>query len=183
MKLKILILLLVSLPFLVQAQLETYGRYTAGGSVEPNVNYFGARKITQKISLTFFGLIEQEWSEALIGATYFPSKSFSVNASAGIEQGTHKPRYSASIWTGKGKTSLLVWGELGSGKDNYLYKINLFHKYSEQFTFGATAWTKHGIGPNFRYTIPKLLSTIWLMPAYDFQTGKSRVMVGVSVKM
>jgi hypothetical protein len=136
---KRLILLLISLPFLAHAQLEVYGRYTAGGSVEPNINYSASKKITEKISLTFFGLIEQRWSEALVGATYSPSKSFNVGASAGIEQGTHSPRYGASIWTGKGKTSFSILGELGSGKANYLYKANLFHQYTERFTLGVTS--------------------------------------------
>lgn len=180
---KILILLLISLPSLAQAQLEAYGRYTAGGSVEPNINYAGSKKITAKIALTFFGLVEQKWSEALIGASYSPSTSFTVGASAGIELGTNSPRFGASIWTGKGKTSFLILGELGSGKDNYLYKANLFHKCTDRFTLGATAWRFHGVGPNFRFAIPKLSSTIWVMPAYDFEANGSKLMVGVSVNM
>jgi len=178
---RLFILLLVTMPFLVQAQLEVYGRYTAGGYVEPNINYFASKKISQKVSLSFFGLVEQKWSEALVGATYAPSGSFSVGAYAGIEQGTTDPRFAVSFWRGKGGTSLFVWGELGSGKDNYLYKINLFHKTSNGFTIGLTAWRKHGIGPNFRFTIPKLPVTIWSMPAYDFETNKARLMLGISV--
>jgi hypothetical protein len=180
---KMLVLLLTLLPFLAQAQLEAYGRYTAGGSAEPNINYFGSKKITEKISLTFFGLVEQKWSEALIGATYSFSNSFNIGASAGIEHGTHSPRYGASIWTGKGKTSLSVLGELGSGKANYLYKANLFYKYTNLFTLGATAWRFHGVGPNLRFTIPELSSTIWSMPAYDFEANKSKLIIGVSVNM
>jgi hypothetical protein len=180
---KILSLLLIPLPFLAQAQLELYGRYNAGGRVEPNVNYFGVKKITEKISLTFFGLIEQIWSEALVGATYFPSKSFSIGASAGIEYGTNHPRYGASLWAGKGRTSFSILGELGSGKDNYLYKANLFHKCTDRFTYGATAWRFHGVGPNFRWAFPKLSSTIWSMPAYDFEANQSKLMIGVRVDM
>ncbi|MRG48599.1 hypothetical protein GFS24_26010 [Chitinophaga sp. SYP-B3965] len=180
---KMLTLLLILLPFLAQAQLEVYGRYTAGGTVEPNINYFLSKKITQKIALTFFGLVEQKWSEALIGATYSPSSSFSVGASAGIEHGTTSPRFGASIWTGKGKTSFFILGELGSGKENYLYKANLFHKYTDRFTLGLTAWRLHGIGPNFRFTIPKFLSTIWVMPAFDPEADKARLMIGISAKI
>ena len=180
---KALVLLLISLPFLTQAQLETYGRYTAGGYVEPNVNYFASKKITEKISLTFFGLVEQKWSEALIGAAYSLSKSAGFGASAGIEQGTNSPRFGASIWTRKGRTSFSVLGELGSGKENYLYKANLFYKCSDPFTVGVTAWRLHGIGPNFRFAVPRLSSTIWSMPAYDFEANKSRLIVGVSVNM
>ena len=177
----ILIFLLITLSFFSQAQLEIYGRYSPGGSVEPNINFGGSKKITNKISLTFFGLIEQNWSEALVGAKYSLSNSLSIGASAGIEHGTNSPRFGASLWTVKGKTSFLILGELGSGKKNYLYKANLFHKYSDQFTFGVTAWRFHGTGPNFRFTVPKLSSTIWVMPAYDFEAKKSKVVIGVSV--
>lgn len=180
---RILVLLLIFLPFLARAQLETYGRYTAGSSFEPNINYFGSKKITDKISLTFFGLVETKWSEALIGVTYALSNSFYIGASTGIEHGTNSPRFGASILTKKGKTTFLILGELGSGKENYLYKVNLFYKYTEQFTLGVTAWRFHGTGPNFRFTIPKLSSTIWLMPAYDFETTQSKLMIGVSVNI
>ena len=179
----ILVILLICMPLLAHAQLEAYGRYTAGGAVEPNVNYSGTKKITEKISLTFFGLVEQKWSEALIGATYSPSKSLILGASAGIEHGTSSPRFGASLWTGKGKTSFAILGELGSGKDNYLYKANLFHQYTNVFTLGATAWRFHGVGPNFRFTIPKLASTIWSMPAYDFEADKAKFIIGVSLNM
>jgi hypothetical protein len=107
------IIILLLIPFAVHAQLETYIR-----STEPNINFFASKKVTEKVSLTFFGLVEQKWSEALIGASYAPSKSLNINLSTGIEQGTNSPRFGASIWTGKGKTSLLILGELGSGKDN-----------------------------------------------------------------
>jgi hypothetical protein len=180
---KIFVLIFISLPFLTQAQLETYGRYTAGGSVEPNINYSGSKKITEKISLTFFGLVEQKWSEALIGATYSFSKYLTIGASTGIEHGTNSPRFGASLWTGKEKTSFSILGELGSGKDNYLYKANLFHKYTDRFTLGVTAWRFHGLGPNFRLTIPKLSSIIWSMPAYDFESNKPKLMIGISVNM
>ena len=180
---KIPVILLISLPFMVQAQLETYGRWTAGGKIEPNINYFGSKKITEKISLTFFGLVEQKWSEALIGATYAVSKSLIAGGSAGIEQGTNRLRYGASLWTEKGQTSFSILGELGSGKDNYLYKANLFHKCSDQFTLGITAWRLHGIGPNFRWTFSKLSATIWSMPAYDFEANRSRLIIGVRMDM
>jgi hypothetical protein len=180
---KMLILLLISVPLGVYAQLETYGRFTAGGSVEPNVNYNGVKKITEKISLTFFGLIEQKWSEALIGASFSPSPSFSIGASTGIEHGTSQPRFAASMWTGGQKTSLSVLGELGSGKGNYLYKANLFHQYTNRFTLGVTAWRFHGIGPNFRFAVPKRSSTIWIMPADDMEANKLKLIVGVSVNM
>jgi hypothetical protein len=179
----ILILLIGMLPFMAQAQLETYGRYTVGGSFDPIIDYTGSTKITEKFSLTFFGLIRKSWSQALIGVSYNPSKSLSVGTSIGIEHGTNSPRYAASIWTVRGKTLFLALGELGTGHANYLYKFNLFHAYSEHYTLGMTVWRFHGVGPNFRYTLSKLSSTIWVMPAYDFEVNKGKLMVGVSVDM
>ena len=180
---KVFVLLLIPLPFLAQAQLEVYGRYTAHGTVEPNINYNVSKKITQKIALTFFSLVEQNWGEALIGASYSPSTSFTIGASAGIEHGTSNLRYSVSAWKKNGKTSLLVLGELGSGPSNYLYKANLFHQYSNYFTLGVTAWRFHGTGPNLRLTIPKLSATIWSMPAYDFEAHASKMMIGISINI
>lgn len=179
---KIIVLVLISWPFLTQAQLEMYGRY-ADGSVAFNINYAGSKKITEKISLTVFGLVEQKWSEALIGVSYAPSKSLTIGASAGIEHGTKSPRFSASIWTGKEKISFLMLWELGAGKRNYLYKSNLFYKYTDQFTIGLTAWRRHGVGPNFRFTIPKLALTVWTMPAYDFEIKRPKLMTGITLNM
>ncbi|HTE28425.1 hypothetical protein [Flavitalea sp.] len=180
---KKLVFLLIFLPAWSLAQLELYGRYTTGGAVQPNINFFGTKKITEKFSLTFFGLVEEKWGEALIGASYALTGSFSIGASAGIEHGTKSPRFGMSIWTGKEKTSFIILGELGQGKKNYLYKANLFHKYTDRFTLGVTAWRFHGAGPNLRFIFPKLSSTIWSMPAYDFEAGKSKLMIGVSVNM
>ena len=180
---RIFAFIIVSLPFLAFAQLEIYGRYTAGGSIVPNINYFRAKNLTEKIALTFFGLVEPRWSEALIGIKYSPTNSFSMGVSAGIETGTNFPRFGAGIFTIREKTSLLVLGELGCGKDNYMYKANLFHQYSGTFTFGVTAWRFHGVGPNFRYTIAKPSLTIWLMPAYDFEAGISKLIIGTIVNM
>ncbi|MBF4515674.1 hypothetical protein IRZ71_04945 [Flavobacterium sp. ANB] len=180
---KIVLILFLLFPFFAQAQLETYGRYTNGGSIELNINYFTSKKITNKLALTFFGLVEQKWSEALIGVSYSPSKLFNFGASAGIEHGTKSPRYSISMRTGKEKTTFAMLWELGDGKDNYLYKANLFHQYSDVFTFGFTASRFHGVGPNFRFSIPKLSSTIWTMPAYDFEAHQSKLMIGLVLKM
>lgn len=180
---KILVLLLITSPFAAPAQLEVYARYSAGGYPEPDINYFGVKKLTGKISLTFFGLVEQKWSEALIGLSFVPLKSWTVGISAGIENGTNRPRFSAGIRTEKGKTSFNLLGELGSGKDNYLYKANLFYQYTGWLTFGLTAWRYHGVGPNLRFRIPQYPPAIWVMPAYDVETNTSRLMFGISMNL
>lgn len=177
------VLLFITLPFLAHSQLEIYGKYLPNRSGEPIINYYGEKKITEKLFLTFFSLARKEWSQALIGIKYAPSQSFNVSASTGIEHGTNSPRFGASIWAGTGKTSLLVLGELGAGEDNYLYKVNLFHTYSETFTVGVTAWRFHGIGPNFRVTPRQLATTFWLMPAYDLEFHAAKIMLGVSTEM
>ena len=89
------------LPFLAHAQLESYARFNKDGTVEPNFNYSASKKITEQISLTFFGLVEQNWSEALVGLKYSPTKIVTFSGTIGIEHGTTSPRYSASVWTEK----------------------------------------------------------------------------------
>lgn len=178
-----LCLFILFIPTIAVAQLELYGKYTAHGSVEPVINYNGSKTINSKLSIVFFGLIRKSWSQALIGLSYAPSDMISFSSSMGIEHGTHSPRYASSISIKKNQTSLLVLGEKGSGNDNYLYKIELFHQFTDQFSFGTSAWRYHGLGPNFRFLMPSLQSTIWVMPAYDFEIKQPRVMVGISLKM
>lgn len=180
---KIIALLLISLPLLATAQLEVYGRYTVGESIAPDINFFGTKKISDKVNLTAFFLVEEKFSEALIGVSYSPSKYFSIGVSSGIENSPKLLRFGSNVWVGKNNTSLLILGEKGNGKDNYWYKANLFQKLSDKFTIGATAWRFHGVGPNARFTIKKLASTLWVMPAYDFEVDKTKVMLGLSIKM
>jgi hypothetical protein len=182
-KTRLLCLLLLFMPALAAAQLEVYGKFTPHSSFEPVINYAGNKVITEKLSITFFGLIRKSWSQALIGLSYSPYQFITMSSGIGIEHGKHSPRYTASIFLKQNKTSLLVLGELGNGKDNYLYKINLFHQFTDQFTFGGSAWRYHGLGPNFRFLIPKLESTIWAMPAYDLDIKQYRFMIGLSLKI
>jgi hypothetical protein len=181
---KILVgLFMLIVPNSARSQLELYGKFNEKGSMTPIINYNGSKALNEKLSITFFGLVRKSWSQALIGVAYSVSDALTVSASAGIEHGKTAPRYSASIFMSKNENTLLVLGELGSGKENYLYKINAFHKVSEVMTFGMTAWRYHGIGPNFRYLIPKAHLTLWIMPAYDFEIGQPAVMIGTALKM
>lgn len=165
------------------AQVEMYGRYTVNSKIEPNFNLYGKKKISEKVNLTYFTLVEQKWSEALIGLSYSPANWVSAGLSTGIEHNPAIMRFGGSIWLGKGKTSLLMLGEKGDGKNNYWYKTVLFYKASEQITFCATAWRFHGIGPVVRYTPKKSDLTIWFMPAYDPEFKAKKMMLGLSVKI
>lgn len=90
---KLFLLTFVGLPFLAHAQLEIYGLYKPHSVIEPIINYYGEKKVTDKFYLTFFGLVRKNWSQALIGMKYAPSDSFNFSFSAGIEHGTSNPRY------------------------------------------------------------------------------------------
>lgn len=180
---KYLIILAIMLPLSAFAQLEVYDRYTPGGNHEPNINYFGSRELSDRFSLTYFGLLEHKWGEALIGGSYAPLPSLILGLGAGIEHGSNSPRYIASVWTGNKRTTFSALWELGAGESNYLYKANLFYKYTNAFTVGLTAWRKHGVGPNFRYTVPGVRSTLWIMPGYDLDEDKTKIMAGITVPM
>jgi hypothetical protein len=179
----LLIVLFLNIATPARAQLEVYGKFRARGAFEPVIDYNGTKVINNKFSIIYFGLIRKTWGQALISLSYSPTKTMSFSAGMGIEHASNSPRYTASFFTRNDKTTFLLLGELGSGRSNYLYKMNLFHKYTEQFTFGATAWRYHGLGPNFRWLVPELQTTLWAMPAYDLDAKYGRLMVGVSLKI
>lgn len=176
-------IILIMFPMMVQAQLEQYSKFNSDGSVEPIIDYFGSKKISNQFSLTFFGLQREKWGQALVGLSYSTTDKIIFSVSAGIEQGHSSPRYSSSVWLQNGNNSFLALIEIGGGNDNYLYKVNLFHEFSEKISLGIMDWRYHGLGPNFRYTITKLKLTLWIMPAYDHEQKTSRCMLGISVPM
>ncbi len=180
---KLVCLAMLWIPSSAFAQLELYSKFSEHGFVEPVINYNGSKMVTKKLAITFFGLVREHWSQALIGLSYSPTANLTFSSSMGIEHGKNSPRYSASIWGRRSQTTLLVLGEWGSGHDNYLYKINLFHQLTDQFSFGGSAWRYHGVGPNFRFLLPKIQSTVWAMPAYDFEVKESRLMLGLTLQM
>ncbi len=175
------LLLIIAEP--AYAQLEIYGKFRDGGAFEPVIDYNGTKVINDKFSIIYFGLIRKTWGQALISLSYSPTKKISFSAGMGMEHGSDSPRYTASFSTRGEQTTLLVLGELGSGKSNYLYKMNLFHQYTDQFTLGATAWRYHGLGPNFRLLMPMLQTTLWALPAYDLDAKYARLILGVSLKI
>lgn len=179
----VLIIILLTFSVSASAQLELYAKFNTDGSVMPVINYFGNKKISKKLSLTFFGLVREQWGQALVGLSYSPADNIKLYASAGIETGQEIPRHSASIWLKRNKITFLALYELGGGKNNYLYKVNVFHEFSSRISLGVMDWRYHGLGPNFRYTIPKLQSTLWIMPAYDHEERVGRCMLGVNVAM
>ncbi len=167
------------------AQLEMYGRYTINGKMEPAVDLHGETKISEKVHLTYFALVEEKWQEALIGVSYSPIKwiNLGLSTGTGIEQNHAIIRFGGNIKLSKGKTSLLMLGEKGAGKDNYLYKTVLSYKASEQFTVCAVAWRFHGIGPVVKYTPKKSDWAISFMPAYDPEFKEKRMILGLSLKI
>ena len=88
MKNLIIAIALIVISISVSAQVEVYGRYTLGGTVEPNINIFGTKKISDKLNLTYFALVEETWSETLVGFAYAPTKWLEIGLSAGVE---HNP--------------------------------------------------------------------------------------------
>ena len=167
-----------------QAQVTAYGRYTEGkSSVDADINIYGEKKISKKINFTYFSLVEKSWAEGLLGVSYSPKDWISVGFSVGIEQNPALYRFSNSIWIGKGKNSLLVLTEKGEGKENYWYKVNACHKFSEKFSLSAMAWRFHGVGPMFKYTFPKWETSLFILPAYDFEPKAYRLIAGIAVKI
>ncbi|MFZ2205383.1 MAG: hypothetical protein WAV23_02235 [Minisyncoccia bacterium] len=183
MKKLIMVLICSFTAVVAHSQVEIFGRYTLDGKVEPDINIFGTKKISEKFNLTYFALIEEQWSEGLIGFSYAPKSWLELGLSAGVEHNPAILRFGGSIWIGKGKTSLLILGEQGSGKDNYWYKTVLAYKTSDHLTLGAIAWRFHGVGPIVSYTPKKSNVTIWLSPAYDIESKAKRLIAGLAIKI
>lgn len=183
MKKIIVLLIVIFFGFKSYSQLEVYARYTEGGKVDPDINLYGTKKISAKWDLTYFALVEQAWSEALVGVSYSPKDWISFGGMVGIEQNPALYRFLGSIWLGKGKKSFLALYEKGNGTDNYWYKITASYEVTEKFTLGARAWRYNGVGPVGTLLIKKLGTSVWIMPMYDFEVQKKRVSLGVSIKL
>ncbi len=162
------------------AQVTVYAKYS-NGKVIPCVTVFGTKKINDKISFTYFALIQKKWAEAYWGVAYSPVKWVSIGLSAGIEQNPALYRLAASLWLGKGNTSFLLLIEKGDGLDNYWYKATLTYQVTNNFFIGARAWRFNGVGPSVEYKFKDL--KVWLMPAYDFENKNSNLIVGVDIKI
>lgn len=182
---KLIIVILCFCATASYAQLQMYGRYAINGNgkIEPDINLFGTKKLSEKVKLTYFALIEEKWSEALIGISYSPAEWMSLGLSSGVEHNPAIYRFGGSIWLGRQKTSLLMLGEKGDGKGNYWYKTVLSYEFTDQFTFGAVAWRFHGVGPIVQYSPKKSDLAIWYMPAYDPEFKTKKMMLGLSIKI
>ena len=163
---------------------EAYGRFTEKAGMEPDINISGSKEISQKLSLSYFALVEQKWSEALLSISCKPYKWMQVGIGAGIEQNTDMFRTCASLILEKGNSSFMVLLEKGDGPDNYWYKILISQKISPELTVGIMDWRYHGIGPIFKYSPPKVHGvTLWAMPAFDSRIIRQRLMIGIDINM
>lgn len=163
-----------------QTQVEVFGKLVEG-TVTPDINVFATKKISEKVSLTAFTLVEEKWSEALVGVTYCPTSNLELGLSAGIEQNEALYRLGGSVWIGSGKTSLLILVEKGDGLDNYWYKSVVNYKVSEDLSVGISAWRFHGIGPVLKLAIKDLDCKVWINPAYDLEVNKTKIMLGLDI--
>lgn len=165
------------------SQIEIYGRYTDGGKIEPNINIFAVKKLTEKLSVTGFALVEEKYAEALVGLAYAPVKWCEVGLSTGIEQNPALYRFGGSVWLGVKKFSMLALLEQGAGKENYWYKTSLTYQSSESISYGLIAWRFHGTGVITKFTPKKSGLTFWVLPTYDMEYDVSRLIIGVQIKI
>lgn len=188
--------LMLTLSGYAQNQLQAFGKYTEGGEVTPDVNFFGyAKKLDSagKFQVTYFALIEpgkkgklgQEdtpgWGEGMVGlsAKLFPWCELGVMF--GLETVPSTWRGAASIWLGQGKYSFYTCVEKGIGTGNWWYKSVATYTANPNFSFGAMSWRYSGTGPYFKYTHTKSGLGLWVNPVRDFEFQKNRVLIGVDL--
>ncbi len=178
----ILISFILSLAWTSSAQVSVFTRYN-GDKLTPCATIFGNKKVSDQVSLTYFGLVNQNWAEVQIGFSYAPAKWISLGLSAGLEQTQELYRCGSSLWIGKGKTSFLMLLEQGAGKENYWYKTTLAFQPTDNLSYGIRAWRFNGIGPVASLGIKKIDSKFWVMPAYDFEAESYNLLLGIDIKI
>ncbi len=177
-------LLIIFFAYQAYAQIEVYDRYTPDNKLDPEINIFGEKELSDKFKLTVFTVLEPHWAQGLIGIAYAPVEWVNFEVSGGIEYHPAWYRLGGKISFIKDKLSLVTIAEKGDGHDNYFYKSTLLYKFSEKFKLGARIWRDHGIGPVGMYTIVKRSGLdVWLMPSYDLEHDTGRLIFGVSVKI
>ncbi len=186
---KTLILIIVSVLMLSlsgysQNQLQAFGKYTEGGEVTPDINFFGyATKLDSagKFQVTYFALVEPGWAEGMIGLSAKTADWLELGVMFGIETVPSIWRGAASVWMGKGKYSFYTCVEKGKGADNWWYKSVATYTANPNISFGAMSWRYSGTGPYFKYTHTKSGLGLWVNPVRDFEFQKYRVLIGVDL--
>lgn len=179
----ILVISICSFVTVVSAQVSVFSKLSLeSGKIAPTVTICGSRPISNKVGFTYFGLVNQNWAEAQLGASYSPASFVQFGLSCGLEQNPSLFRAGGSLWFGINKTSFLALAEKGSGFENYWYKITLSQKISEKISLGIRAWRYNGIGPLFEFKHKSL--KFWAMPTTSFlKDGGRNVMFGLDVKI
>lgn len=139
------------------------------------------KPIVDKVSFTYFALVQEKWAETMIGAAYAPVGWLEIGINAGFEQNPSLFRTGASIWLGNGQVSFLTLLEKGAGQDNYWYKSTLSWKALPELSLGVRAWRFNGIGPLIEYKFNEL--KFWLFPAHDFEKNTSNIIAGIDIKL
>jgi hypothetical protein len=178
----LVVVVTIALSTTVYSQVQIFGKLS-DNKVTPDLNVFGTKKISEKVNLTYFALVEEKWSEGLLGVSYSPEDFINLGVGVGIESNPALYRLCASVWVGKGNTSLLILGEKGDGPTNYWYKATADYKLSESFSASLIAWRFIGIGPAANISIKKFDSKLWLFPAYDFESKKPSLTLGLDIKI
>lgn len=169
------------------SQVQIFGKYTPGGSVEPDINIFGyAGKINESgtLKLTYFALVEKAWAEALVGISYSPTKWCELGLQAGIESAPSIYRFCGSVFLAlSSKTTFFTCVEKGDGRNNWWYKSTLSYCPKEKFSFGLMSWRYNGTGIFLKHTFMKDKFGLWVNPAYDLEFKTERFTVGLDIKI
>ena len=180
MKKTIFSLILVVFTLFGQAQLQSYVKFTPN-STEWNENVYGEHTLSRNLSLNYFLLVEQNWSEALVGTAYKVSENISLSLMAGLEQNPNIWRLSGFVFASKNDWNLFLDYEQGGGDKNYWYKASLIKKLP-YFSIGMMSWRFNLTGLYLEKNITKDLS-IWTNVGRDFEFEENRVIVGLNFSL
>lgn len=154
----VLVFAILAKPNLAEAQVSGFTEIETTLS-DPQKNlavYTGIdEKLNEYWKLSSFFLVTNGWGEGYVGPTYSLGTSFSLNLSAGVEQGPNglTPRYATSLWMMSGNLSFLgileVDNAVLSKESNagLWYDLNLNYQAKDWLSVGLKDRRPVGLGP------------------------------------
>ena len=164
-------------------QVQIYAKYTYKGTMNPVINIYGTKKISDNFKFSYFSLVEKSWAEGLAGITYSPVKWVELDFKCGIETSLSIYRLSTSIWAGNDNISFFLTFEKGDGIKNWWYKSIFNFAPSDKIAFGLISWRYTGTGPFLKYNFNKIGLAIWINPVYDSEFKEYRCLLGFDIKI
>lgn len=120
------------------------------GHLEPTLDLFVTKDVSDHFGWSAFFLACEGWSEGLVGPTISPVSWFQAGVSMGVESHHRVTRFGSFAWAGAGSSSIVYIHEEGGsgGWTKSVGKYNVAGGASDQLSVGFHYQTGFGLGPH-----------------------------------